>query len=144
MRIQNKLNVPVDHPRQEHRVKGQTSFNQVMHNMQVRLQREALAGLLQKIEAAGEQLVKRRTLAHLFQYKRLVKQFIEEATQRGLKWTEREGSYAHGRFKVYHLIEQVDEHLLQLTDELLATEEGHLQLLALVGEIKGLLVELYG
>ncbi|EGL82056.1 protein of unknown function DUF327 [Caldalkalibacillus thermarum TA2.A1] len=144
MRIQDKLNVQAGHPKPEQQFRPQASFNRVLNKAEARVQRETLAGLLQKIESAGEQLAERRTLAHLFQYKRLVKQFLEEAVRGGLKWMEREGRDARGRLKVYHLIEQVDQHLLELTDELLATEEGRLKLLAVIGEIKGLLVELYG
>lgn len=143
MRVQNesiKLNLEKTSPEQKAPPRAQ--FNRVLYQAERKVRTETLDGLMRDIEETGEQLVEERTLLLLGRYKRLVKRFLEEAVKNGLAWTSEE-SYAQGRFRVHHLVKRVDERLLEMTEELLKSEEGHLRLLALVGEIKGLLVELY-
>jgi hypothetical protein len=143
VRVQNQqLNLAVEKNRQEVQTKPRTQFNQVLHMAERKVRSETLDSLMQEIDRVGERLTEERTLSLLGRYKRLVKQFLEEAVHHGLAWTSQE-SRSQGRFKVHHLIKRVDDHLLEMTDALLENEEGHLKLLALVGEIKGLLVELY-
>lgn len=143
MRIENKLSIPREQASRGMRQASKLSFSQTLHQQEARLHEEAVSDLISTIDRAGDELVQHRTIAHLLAYKKLIRQLLEEA-QRGLKWVQRDGTYARGRIKVYHLIEQVDARLLQLTEELLESEADHLELLALVGEIKGLLIEWFG
>lgn len=143
MRIENQqVNITLEKNRQDLPAKPRTAFTQVFQAAQHQVRSETLASLMEEIEEVGERLTEERTLKFLGRYKRLVKQFLEEAVQNGLAWTSQE-SRAHGRFKMHHLIKTIDERLMEMTAQLLEDEEGHLRLLALVGEIKGLLIELY-
>jgi uncharacterized protein len=143
VRIENQqVNIALDKKRADVPAKPRTSFHQVLHTAERQVRSETLVNLMEEIEETGERLTEERTLKLLGRYKRLVKQFLEEAIKNGLAWTSQE-SHFHGRFKMHHLIKTVDERLMQMTADLLEDEEGHLRLLALVGEIKGLLVELY-
>lgn len=143
MRIEHEsIKLNMEKTRTEQKGPSQTNFQRVLYQAERKVRTETLDELMRDIEETGEQLVEERTLLLLGRYKRLVRQFLQEAVKNGLAWTSEE-SYVQGRFRVYHLVKRVDERLLEMTEELLKSEEGHLRLLALVGEIKGLLVELY-
>ena len=55
--------------------------------------------------------------------------------QRGLGW--------RGRTKVYKIVKEVDKKLIDLANTVLEKEQNGLDILGLVGEIKGLLVNIY-
>lgn len=105
--------------------------------------RQLLQELLDEVDKKGRDLVENRTVESLFAYKNLVKSFIEEAVDYGLKISEKRGYGRAGRTKILRSVENVDEKLLQLTDLVLQKETKHINILSKVGEIKGLLVNLY-
>lgn len=73
----------------------------------------------------------------------MVKGFVEEAVNFGLRIEERRGLSRSTRSKVLRVVSAVDEKLLELTDIIIAQEESKLNILKKVGEIQGLLVNLY-
>ncbi|MNN58883.1 hypothetical protein D3C81_1739550 [compost metagenome] len=82
------------------------------------------------------------TVRELRQYKLLIKQFLEETARRGVGLKDTRGWDRRGRTKRYKLLEEIDGHLLAMADELLDTEQGKIDILQRVGEIKGLLINL--
>lgn len=119
------------------------SFSAIMSRQRDQLTYERLTQLMQKIEDQGKVLAESRTVEELRKYKALVKEFMDEAVQNGLSLEERRGFNRRGRTKIYKIVTEVDKKLLELTDAVLKQEEQGLKILDLVGEIKGLLVNLY-
>ncbi len=105
--------------------------------------RQLLQELLDEVDRKGRDLVENRTVESLFAYKNLVKSFIEEAVDFGLKVAEKRGYGRAGRTKVLRTVENIDEKLLQLTDLVLQKESKHISILSKVGELKGLMISLY-
>jgi uncharacterized protein YaaR (DUF327 family) len=105
--------------------------------------RQLLQELLDQVDRTGRELVENRTVESLFAYKNLVKSFIEEAVDFGLKVAEKRGYGRAGRTKVLRTVENIDEKLLQLTDLVLQKESKHINILSKVGELKGLMISLY-
>jgi uncharacterized protein YaaR (DUF327 family) len=105
--------------------------------------RQLLQELLDQVDRTGRELVENRTVESLFAYKNLVKSFIEEAVDFGLKVAEKRGYGRAGRTKVLRTVENIDEKLLQLTDLVLQKESKHISILSKVGELKGLMISLY-
>ena len=105
--------------------------------------RQLLQELLEEVDRRGRDLVENRTVESLFAYKNMVKSFIEEAVDFGLKVAEKRGYGRAGRTKILRSVENIDEKLLQLADLVLQKESKHINILSKVGEIKGLLVNLY-
>jgi uncharacterized protein len=103
------------------------------------LVKDNLKQLLTKINEQGQMLAEKRTIHELVSYKRLVKQFMEEASN-GLQLLEKHSQQQHKTHKIIHA---VDENLLTLQKDVIDREKDGVQLLAAVGEIKGLLVNLY-
>lgn len=80
------------------------------------------------------------TVRELRQYKLLVKQFLEETARRGVTLRDKRGWDRRGRSKRYKLLEELDRELLELADEMLETEQGRIDILQKIGEIRGMLI----
>lgn len=119
------------------------SFTEFMATKRGEMVNEKFVKMIKEIEVQGKNLSENRTVDQLRKYKKLVKEFMEEAVQHGLSLEERRGFNRRGRTKVYKIVEQVDKKLLDLTDAVLKQQQSSLQILNQVGEIQGLLINIY-
>ena len=99
--------------------------------------------MMQDIEDQGKILSKSQTVEDLKRYKKLVKEFMDDAVNNGLKLEEQRGFNRRGRTKVYKIVKEVDSKLINLTNAVLDKEKNGLKILNLVGEIKGLFINMY-
>ena len=120
----------------------QKSFSDIMQQQQSKASHEQLKQLLQQIEQQAERLSKSMTVRELRQYRQLVKRFLDETVRRGIALKETRGWDRRGRGRRYKIIEEIDRELLSLTDELLEREQGRMELLQKMGEIRGMLINL--
>ncbi|WP_438448927.1 YaaR family protein [Gorillibacterium sp. sgz5001074] len=118
------------------------SFSDNLRQQDERAGQEQLNKLLEQIHLQGERLSKSMTVRELRQYKLLIKQFLEETARRGVGLKDTRGWDRRGRTKRYKVLDEIDEHLLAMADELLETEQGKIEILYRVGEIKGMLINL--
>ncbi|WP_283153314.1 YaaR family protein [Guptibacillus hwajinpoensis] len=118
------------------------AFQSVIQEASKELKGAELKRLLQQIDRQGELLGKERTFQNLSAYKRMVKQFLEEAVSQGLTLSEKNSMDHYGRNRTYKLVETVENKLVELQEEMREKEKNGMTLLSLVGEIKGLLVDL--
>ncbi|MDF2961911.1 MAG: hypothetical protein K0S39_3646 [Paenibacillus sp.] len=118
------------------------SFSDMMQQQDERASQEQLQRILQQISMQGERLAKSMTVRELRQYKLLVKQFLEETARRGVQLRDTRGWDRRGRSKRYKLLEEVDQELLSMADEMLLSEQGRIDLLHKIGEIRGMLINL--
>jgi len=61
----------------------------------------------------------------------------------GVALEDRRGVNRRGRSRLYKIVKAVDEQLLKLADELLEEQSATIDLLARIGEIRGMLINLY-
>ncbi|WP_019536506.1 YaaR family protein [Paenibacillus ginsengihumi] len=120
----------------------QKSFSDTMRQHDDRASQEQLQRILEQIHQQAERLNRSMTVRELRQYKLLVKQYLEETARRGIRLRETRGWDRRGRAKRYKLLEEIDQELLGLAEELLDTEQGRIELLRKVGEIRGMLINL--
>lgn len=104
---------------------------------------EELMRRMEQIHLQGERLSRSMTVRELREYKVLVKRFLEETARKGIGLRETRGWDRRGRTKRYQLLEEIDAALVSMADELLATESGKIELLAKIGDIRGLLINLF-
>lgn len=119
------------------------SFSDMMSQQEERATEEQLKRMLERIDRQAERLAKSMTVRELRQYKLMVKQFLEETARRGIRLKETKGWDRRGRAKRFKLLEEIDRHLVQMADDLLEHEQGRLEILAKIGEIKGLLINYF-
>lgn len=118
-------------------------FSEVITSQEVQLYKEQLDRLLADVQRAGERLGKSRNFQDLVKYKSLVKQLVKETVETGmeLKQSHSWNRFAEGR--VLQTVELIDEKLVELTEEMLKDEKQSIDILGKIGEIKGLLINLY-
>lgn len=121
----------------------QKSFSDMMHQQDDRTNQEQLKLLFDKINQQGQQFARSMTVRELRAYKLLVKQFLEETVRRGVALRDTKGWDRRGRGKRYKLLEEVDAMLLEMAEQLLEHEQGRIQLLDKIGEIRGMLLNVY-
>ncbi|MCG7410799.1 YaaR family protein [Paenibacillus sp. ACRRX] len=118
------------------------SFADMMQQQDGRSSNEEMQQRLQDIYKQGERLSKSMTVRELRLYKTMVKRFLEDTVRRGVAIRDARGWDRRGRSKRYRLVEEIDTALLELADELLQSEEGKIDMLNKVGEIRGMLINL--
>ncbi|GBF78357.1 hypothetical protein PA598K_06988 [Paenibacillus sp. 598K] len=119
------------------------SFADVMGQQDRQRTQEQLQRRLQDIHAQGERLTRSMTVRELKLYRQMVKQFLEDTVRRGVALKDTKGWDRRGRTKRYKLLEEVDAALLLMAEELLESEDGRIELLHRVGEIRGMLINLF-
>lgn len=105
--------------------------------------RQMLEEMLDLIEYKGKSLSDKRTVEALIDYKKMVQNFIKEAVEYGLKVEEKRGFSRGGRGRSLRTVSNIDVRLIELTEAILNQEKKHINILDKVGEIQGLLVNLY-
>ena len=145
MKIQPGLlptNKTVQRGEQPARPSSSSPFADLMREQEERRTHEELKRKIEEIKAQGERLARSMTVRELMVYREMVRRFLEDTLGRGFGLKETRGWDRRGRGRRYKLLEEVDAILVSLGEELLRTEEGRLELLRKVGEIRGLLINL--
>lgn len=104
---------------------------------------DKLNEILFKIDNAAKKLKEGLKIEDLLNYKKLVRQFLKEAANGMLKYTKREQTDIRGRKKIYSLTEKINEKLEKLTEEFLKDNSKNMELLKMVDDIRGLLIDIY-
>jgi len=118
-------------------------FSDMMQQQQERSTQEQLKRRIEEIRQQGERLAKTMTVRELRAYKMMIRAFLEETARRGVHLKETRGWDRRGRGKRYRILEDIDQHLLAMADDMLEREEGQVDLLRRVGEIQGLLINVF-
>lgn len=118
------------------------SFADTMSQYDEKVTLEQLSRMAEQIKLQGDRLTRSMTVRGLRMYKQLVKQFLEETARRGVGLKETKGWDRRGRTRRYKLLDEIDSHLLSMADELVDTEQGRIELLQQIGEIRGLLINI--
>ncbi len=135
-------NMPVEQTKQAAPTDGSFKFMLASHIQEAELQ-EKLAGLMEQITEEGEKLAKRRDVKDMRHYRGLVKEFLNEVVTRSHSFSRENFLDRRGRHRVYGIIRLVDENLDQLAQELMKDEQDNLAILNKIGEIRGLLLDIF-
>lgn len=123
--------------------KDSISFNSVIEQKRAQQSLDSMNQKMQEIDSYGNKLAESRTVENLRKYKKLVKDFIQDAVKNGLDLQNQRGFSNRGSAKVYRLVKEVDKKLIDLTNTVLDKEQKGIDILGAVGEIKGLLINIY-
>ncbi|WP_139492613.1 YaaR family protein [Brevibacillus dissolubilis] len=119
------------------------SFGSMIQGHEDRMNQEKLTQLLNEIDKSGQILARSRMIRDFYHYKNLIKRFMEEAVKYGVALDDRQGTNRRGRSRLYKIIKEVDAQLLEMADELLSEQAPMIDLLARIGEIRGMLINFY-
>ncbi len=99
--------------------------------------------LMEEITMQGERLAKKRDVKDMKHYRGLVKDFLNEVVTHSHAFSRENFLDKRGRHRVYGIIRLVDENLDQLAQELMKDEKDNLAILDKIGEIRGLLLDIF-
>lgn len=125
-----------------HPTDGTFKFTLASHIEEAELQAR-LQTLMESITMQGEKLAKKRDVADMRRYRGLIKEFLNEVVSRSHSFSRENFLDRRGRHRVYGIIRLVDETLDELAQELVKDEQDNLAILSKIGEIRGLLLDIF-
>lgn len=122
---------------------AEPDFSRTLAVARVEATRRALDELLEDLDKSAAELKDKRTLGALRKYKELVQSFLDAVVHQAYSVDQQGGFDRKGRRRVYLLVQRVNEAVAELADLTLARHADPVGLLAKLGEIRGLLIDLY-
>ena len=104
---------------------------------------ERLNLMMQDIIQQGEKISKRNDIKDMQRYRILIKDFMNEVVTRSHVFSRENFLDRKGRHRVYGIIRQVDKELDELAQELVKDEKNGIDILAKIGQIQGLLLDIF-
>lgn len=99
--------------------------------------------LMNDITLQGKRLAEHMDIRDLKHYRGLIKEFLNEVVYRSHKFSRENFLDRRGRHRVYGIIRLIDSNLDELASELVSDEKDHLSILGRIGEIEGLLLDIF-
>lgn len=121
---------------------GTFKFTLASHIQEADLQAR-LNTLMEEITVQGDRLAKKRDIRDMKKYRGLIKDFMNEIINRSHQFSRENFLDRRGRHRVYGIIRMVDQTLDELAQELVKDEKDNLAILAKIGEIRGLLLDIF-
>lgn len=118
-------------------------FGKTLEVARVEAAQRTLNEILADLDAVGDELKEKRSLALLKKYRRLVQSFLDTVLHEAFRVQQQTGFDRKGRRRAYLLVQRVNQALEELTELTLARHADPLSLLEKLGEIRGLLIDLY-
>ena len=133
---------PVEKQTQVNQSDGTFKFTLASHIEEADLQAR-LNTLMEEITMQGDKLAKKRDIRDMKKYRGLIKGFMNEIVNRSHQFSRENFLDRRGRHRVYGIIRMVDQTLDELAQELVKDEKDNLAILAKIGEIRGLLLDIF-
>ncbi|PWU67852.1 MULTISPECIES: YaaR family protein [Gracilibacillus] len=127
---------------QQKRVNNQR-FDSLVKAESTQLKQAELQKLMSELTAQGERIARFRSFKDLAAYKRMVKRFVKEAVNFGLGLKKSHSFLMDGDNRRLTIVKEIDEKLVELSEAVLDQEKNSIEILDVIGEIKGLLINLY-
>jgi uncharacterized protein YaaR (DUF327 family) len=127
---------------QQPKADGTFKFTLASHIEEAQLQ-QRLTSMMEEITMQGEKLAKHRDVKDMKKYRGLIKDFLNEIVNRSHEFSRENFLDRKGRHRVYGIIRLVDKNLDELAQELVKDEKDNLSILEKIGEIRGLLLDIF-
>ena len=102
-----------------------------------------LTTMMEEITMQGDKLAKHRDIKDMRKYRTLIKGFMNEVVTHSHEFSRENFLDRRGRHRVYGIIRLVNQTLDELAQELMKDEKDNLAILGKIGEIRGLLLDIF-
>lgn len=133
---------PVEQTKQTAPADGNFKFTLVSHIEEQELQTR-LTALMEEITMQGEKISKKKDIKDMKKYRGLIKEFLNEVVNRSHSFSRENFLDRKGRHRVYGIVRLIDENLDELAQELIKDEQDGIAILNKIGEIRGLLLDIF-
>lgn len=99
--------------------------------------------MMEEITRQGDRISRKMDIRDMKRYRGLIKDFFNEVVSRSHSFSRENFLDRRGRHRVYGIIRLVDETLDELAQELVKDEKDHITILGKIGEIRGLLLDIF-
>ena len=115
------------------------SFGQHLKGAQHSASAETLQGMIERIDAQAQRLLKHPVPAEVAAYREAVRRFMKEANEKLGKAEKR----TDRRNRTLILLREVDAKLAKLVEDVLSGQVDSLELTASINELRGMLMDLF-
>ena len=98
--------------------------------------------MMEEITQQGDKLGKRMDIRDMKNYRRLIKEFMNEIDSHSHEFSRENFLDKKGRHRVYGIVKKINQTLDELAAELLREEKDHLAILGKIDEIRGLILDI--
>ena len=102
-----------------------------------------LVSMMEEITMQGKKLAKHRDIRDMRQYRTLIKSFMNEIVNHSHQFSRENFLDRKGRHRVYGIIRLIDENLDKLAQALVEDEQDNIDILKCIGEIEGLILDIF-
>jgi uncharacterized protein YaaR (DUF327 family) len=118
------------------------AFQDLFQQANQKFTKAELDNLMRQIDDMGKLLAKQMTWKSVQDYKERVRRFLEQVVK-GFASKEKQGFDKRGRMRLYKIISQIDDLMAELGEKVMSDEKDNLEILEKIGDIRGLLINLY-
>jgi hypothetical protein len=115
----------------------------LVSNIEEKELQEKIGGLMSQITEQGKKIAKKKDIRDMRRYRELVRNLLNEIVYRSHEFARENFLDRRGRHRVYGIIRLVDKNLDELAEELMKEEQDNLTILNKIGEIEGLLLDIF-
>ena len=102
-----------------------------------------LSFMMEEITQQGNKLGKRMDVRDMKEYRRLIKEFMNEIASHTHEFSRENFLDRKGRHRVYGIVKKINQTLDELAQELLQEEKDHISILSKIDEIRGLILDIF-
>lgn len=117
-------------------------FRKTMSSLSEDKQRERMAELVNAIDEQSKRLSKRTDITEFEKYRKLIRTFLDEVVSNGYSFTKENAFAARHRHRFFATVKTIDDKLDKMAKDVLSEQEENINLLADIGEIRGLLLDM--
>ena len=103
----------------------------------------SLAVMMEDITQQGNKLSRRMDIRDMKLYRKMIKEFMNEIVTHSHSFSRENFLDKKGRHRVYGMVKLIDAALDDLAEELMREEKDHLAILNKIGEIQGMILDLF-
>lgn len=140
----NEVNQVIQVPDTQKVVAGDGSFKFTLASAITDAELQAkVDAMLEDITAQGNRIAQHMDIRDMKKYRGMIKDFLNEVVYRSHKFSRENFLDRRGRHRVYGIIRLIDSNLDELASELVEDEKDHISILSKIGEIQGLLLDIF-
>ena len=99
--------------------------------------------MMEEITMQGDKISKKCDIRDMKKYRAMIKGFMNEVVSRSHTFERENFLDRKGRHRVYGIIKLVDQRMDELAQELVKDEKDNIKILGMVGDIQGLLLDIF-
>ena len=117
-------------------------FKKTLNEMTKQQWETHLNALIGEIDKQGEKLGKKADITEFENYRKLIREFIEDVVSNGYEFSKESAFGVRGRHRFFATVKTIDEKLDALAKEVLKEQKDNISIISKIDDIRGLIFDL--